>query len=610
MKAFLIVFLTLLVIAAVIAGAGYWYVSRLFQESPPPVAAEQTRRSIATGDLVGYVDAGGTHAWLGIPFAKPPVGDLRWRAPRAPDAWQGVRNALTVGAQCPQRGLGGGENASGTGEEDCLYLNVWAPGDLAGQGRRVPVMFWIHGGGNHIGAGGTSIYNGANLASTHEVVVVTINYRLGPLGWLAHPGLRDGVDPADGSGNYGTLDIIAALHWVRMNVAQFGGDPGNITIFGESAGGWNVLTMMVSPLAAGLYHKAIVESGGVALMPLSDAENYFDDDVPGNRMSSRELVNNLLLHDGLMLQDGKAADRAAAEAAQNAMTDAEVAEYLRSKTSDEILLAQSGGGFGAPTIFGDGHVLPKDTQIDALFTDADNYNVTPVILGTNRDEMKLFLAFSPASTERLFGIPYKVRDGASYHRAAAYSSDAWKVRGVDSLAAPLRDTQGPTVFAYRFDWDELRTLLTLDLAELLGAAHAFELPFVFGNFDIVDRLMIIEDDVIPARDRLSKAMMSYWAEFAHTGNPGRGRDGAEVQWTTWDNDESSNRLMILDSENDGGIRMSSLHLTIEDLRQRLLADTSFDNQQDHCQAYKQLLQGESFVRSEYKTLGREGCSAE
>ena len=221
------------------------------------------------------------------------------------------------------------------------------------------------------------------------------------------------------------------------------------------------------------------------------------------------------------------------------------------------------------------------------------------------------MAMSPDVTEKMFGVPYKIRDLQAYVRDSGYGSDAWKVRAVDALAQRLRYSQGNSVYAYRFDWDELRKVLTLDLAQLFGAAHALEIPFVFGNFDLIDRTMVVSGEAIPARDALSASMMSYWAEFAHRGNPGRGRDGREVEWTSWENGaESRNRLLIFDSSNDGGVRMSSLRMTQESIRTRLLADTSFADQEDHCAAYRQLFDGDDFVRSEYRTLGHAGCVVE
>ena len=594
------ILLVLLVLVVAIGGAGYWYVSRITEGSPLVELSKATHRQINAGQIVGYQEPNGTLAWRGIPFATPPVGELRWKAPRPPRPWEGVREALEFGSACPQRGLGGGTSTI-TGTEDCLYLNVWQP--PRSQTER-PVMFWIHGGANHIGEAATPLYHGANLAAAHDVVVVSINYRLGPFGWLTHPGLRLSGNPADDSGNYGTLDILRALEWVRENIAQFNGDPDNVTIFGESAGGFNVLTMMVSPRAIGLYHKAIVQSGGLTINPFSVAENFRDDKESGSNSSSRELVNRLLV------ADGQAIDRQQAKVLQLSMTDADVAGVLHRASPAQLLSAQGGGMMGGtPYIFGDGYVLPAEAQADEIFTDASNYNVTPVILGTNRDEVKLFLAMSPNVTDRFFGIPYRIRDTASYNRDAAYGTDAWKLRAVDRLAERLHDTQGDSVFTYRFDWDELRSVMTLDLARLFGAAHAFEIPFMFGNFDLIDRTMVIDDDLIPARNALSASMMSYWAQFAYTGSPSRGRDGREIEWTGWKNGAKTNkRLLILDSRADGGIRMSSIRLTREGMRERVLNDASFADQASHCRTYRQLFSGDDFRQSEYTMLGKSGCS--
>ncbi|MDE0349217.1 MAG: carboxylesterase family protein [Gammaproteobacteria bacterium] len=602
MKKLIRILLILLAVAiAVLAAAGgtaWWYVASIFEEPPMPVVAAETRRSTIGGEVVGYVDRLDTNAWLGIPYAAPPVGPLRWRAPQPPEPWSGVRESLVRGPQCPQGELGPGPGLAG--DEDCLSVNVWSPTHAADSDRALPVMFWIHGGGNHIGEGGTPLYNGARLAGTHDVVVVSINYRLGPLGWFHHPALATG-DPLDDSGNYGVLDIIHALRWVRDNVAAFGGDPGNVTIFGESAGGWNVQALMVSPLAVGLYHKAIAQSGGLRIVPVAEAQEY----GPAGRTSFRELVDNLLMADDAGL------DSPGARARQESMAEEELAGYLRSKRAQEILAAQGGAGFGGTaTLLGDGHVLPDDLQAAELFA-AGRYNVTPAIFGTNRDEVKLFAAFSPEATDRLFGfLPYRVRDPERYDRDTGYSSDAWKVGAVDRLAVPLRAAQGPTVFAYRFDWDAMRSVGTLDLARLFGAAHALEIPFVFGTLDFLDRLRVVADDDVRERDALSQTMMSYWAEFAWTGDPGRGRNGEQVEWSAWENGAGARRLLLLDARSDGGVRMSSFLLTMDDLRARLLADTSFSSLEEHCRAYRETFRFENFVQAEYDALGGGGCPAE
>lgn len=589
MKKFLIV---LALIIAVLVVATLWYFSRFSEEAKHPTALPQTERTIATGEVMGFLD-NGSWAWLGIPYAEPPVDALRWRAPQPVNPWNIVRSAVEFSDQCPQLDFSGAIN----GAEDCLYLNVWSPMEPTGP---KPVMVFIHGGGNHIGSAETPLYRGARFAREQEVVLVSLNYRLGPLGWLRHPALHSTASdsPADVSGNYATLDIIAALNWVQTNISSFDGDPNNVTIFGESAGGFNVLSLMVSPLAKGIYHKAIVQSGGMTLIPPTVAENYYDDSNPGHSLSAKELTNKLLVQQEL------ATDRTMAKALQQSMAPDELKTFLYSRSAEQLLLAQGldikspditeqdavaasehgpkpfvlsdAAPTRTPYIFGDGHVLPANAQLDTLLTNAATYNMTPVILGSNRDETRLFMAFSPGYTSRLFNIPVRIADLERYERDSQYGSDLWKADGVDELAIKLRATQGPSVFAYRFDWDEMRSLLTLNTSKLLGASHALELPFVFGNFNLADKTLLFKDR--DARHTLSQSMMSYWANFAYSGDPGRGRSGELVEWKPWPSDSTEqNRVLLLDSENDGGITMSSTLVTRRSVAADLAADTRFSD---------------------------------
>ena len=232
--------------------------------------------------MEGYTGRYGSHVWLGIPYAEPPVGERRWRAPAPPAAWSGAREALAFGDHCPQIAspFGGVTDApagSISGSEDCLYLNVYAPRMEPGAAAqaKLPVLVWIHGGGNVVGL--ADFYDGGRLAQSQDVIVVTLNYRLGPLGWFRHAALREGASPAEQSGNFATLDLVRALEWVRENAASFGGDPGNVTIFGESAGGTNVFTLLLSPLANGLFQRAIVQSGDAGMTAPAQAENFRDD---------------------------------------------------------------------------------------------------------------------------------------------------------------------------------------------------------------------------------------------------------------------------------------------------------------------------------------------
>src|ERR1041385_850940 len=209
---------------------------------------------VETGVVRGSDDGNGVRSWLGIPYAAPPVGTLRWKPPQKPQSWEGGRDGTKVGQKCPQNPV----ITAGGGIEDCLTLNVWAPSAMHTE--PLPVMVWIHGGAFVFGSGGDPFYAGAELARTRGVVVVTINYRLNGLGFLAHPAL-DAEDPDHTSGNYGIRDQIAALQWVQRNIHEFGGDPAHVTLFGESAGGYSTCVHYVDPKTANLFEKAIVESG-------------------------------------------------------------------------------------------------------------------------------------------------------------------------------------------------------------------------------------------------------------------------------------------------------------------------------------------------------------
>ena len=497
-----------------------------------------------------------------------------------------------------------GAQGNVAGDEDCLFLNVWSPSLANDDVRKRPVMFWIHGGGNSVGDASTPIYHGDNLSREQDVVVVSAQYRLGPLGWFRHPALAEpSSTPEDLSGNFGTLDLIHALKWVKDNIEQFGGDPNNVTIFGESAGAFDVLSLMASPLAAGLFHKAISQSGGLNFATIAEAENYSDDEVPGHRLSSREVVNNMLIQQGL------ASDRESARSIQTEMQDGTLAKALRDLSPAELLGLYRGafaGMLGNPDIFADGYVLPEGLTATEIFSDPGMYNVVPVILGTNRDESKLFTAFASNHVSRTFGLPTGFRDLAAYDRDNAYSSDGWKIRGVDDLATALLRAQGDYVYAYRFDVDDWRDLGVIDLKPLFGAAHALEIPFVFNKF--IKPTRIIFPPAIQAEfDTVAEHMGSYWAQFAYTGSPGSGRDASKPLWSAWSVEPQAPRLMVFDTEIDQGIRMESDLITTAALKQRLLADTTYSSQSEHCEAYKGFFTGDQFDQQEYRSLGGVGC---
>ncbi|MDX1492105.1 MAG: carboxylesterase family protein [Pseudohongiellaceae bacterium] len=287
---------------------------------------DPTLRTIGQGQLRGLVQDNGSLAWRKIPFAQAPVGDLRWRLPQPLEPWTGTYEATDVIEPCPQfvsslsAGVPDPDGDGIVGTEDCLYLSVYAPSDIP-EGTKLPVMYWIFGGGNNSGYAGD--YNGGNLAESQDVIVVTVNYRLGSLGWFLHPAiLEDEATGAAASGNWSTVDTIAGLQWVQDNIAEFGGDVNNVTIFGESAGGANVMSLVTSPMAEGLFHRAIVESGGISTTSMAQGVNYSDDETPGHAHSSREIINKILIRDGL------AEDRESAKALQQSMSNADIRELL------------------------------------------------------------------------------------------------------------------------------------------------------------------------------------------------------------------------------------------------------------------------------------------
>ncbi|MFW6092807.1 MAG: carboxylesterase/lipase family protein [Pseudomonadota bacterium] len=584
--------LALLVAAS--AALVWLYLQPRAESEPTPVRDDVTIRETTAGAVVGFTHATGAHAWLGIPYAAAPTGERRWRAPAPPAAWSGIRDALTAGPRCPQKpsplaeAEGDGDFA---GQEDCLYLNVWAP---AG-GHDLPVMFWIHGGGNTIGSGDT--YLGAHLATREDVVVITINYRLGPLGWFAHPALARG-NALDDSGNFGTLDIIRALEWTRENVAAFGGDPGNVTVFGESAGAFNTLAMMASPRAKGLFHRAISQSGGFSPTSMRRAREPLENG--GHPNSATEVVNQLLLADGTVT------DRDAALALQRDMSDDELRAYLYDKPPEALFALFDGGGFGmidTPDTFADGQVIP-DLSTREFFSNADNHNRVPVILGSNRDEPALFMAQDPRFVEQWLWIFPRLKDEDDYLRRVKYGALAWKARGVDELAAHMSAAGNHRVFAYRFDWDEEGSRLGYDLSKALGAAHFLEIPFVFGDFDGFPMAYLY--DASPGKEDLSRAIMGYWGEFARHGHPGRGSDGQQPAWLAWG--EKGQRSLLLDTPQDADIRMTDRRVTRDAVVRELATDADIPSQRDRCELYVAAFRWEgAFDYEEYAELGAHGC---
>ncbi len=522
-------------------------------------------RQTTEGDVVGE-EQSATHtlSWKGIPFAKAPVGDLRWRAPQPPDKRSAPFKAAGFCEICPQY-IDHDRNPATPqviqGNEDCLYLNIWRPKTDAVD---LPVFFWIHGGGNSIQWPLLSNTDGAILAGKQNMIVVTVNYRLGPLGFLSHPSLRNGMkgDENGDSGNFALLDLIQALSWVKANIKNFGGDPANVTIVGESAGAQNVISLMASPLSRNLFHKAISQSGVIRMSTPHQGAQH---------------ANGLILK--LFVKDGMASDEKSAEAKLKKMSGKDVADYLRAKHARELLALYAEGPvigmFRFPNSFSDGKVLPVDFY-EAMKAGA--YNRVPVILGTNKEEAKLFLRNDPLfASWRTDGSLFKDPAKAElYDLAAQYQSDGWKVMGVDQLAGILRsNADQPMIYAYQFLWgagSAKKSVLAPPFNVLLGACHAMEIDFVFGTGKASLGGLVFNDKNSPGRVALSNAMMDYWAQFARSGSPNREGSGLPG-WKPWSNIEGYPKTILLDADsNTLKIEISRKELTEDHILKALQAE--------------------------------------
>ena len=487
--------------------------------APPPDLAPETLRSVSTGDVMGFISENGSYTWRGIPYAADTSGKNRWRAPRPATIWDGAWAANQFAPACPQIAtpftqIDGWVNGEIEGSEDCLALDIYTPKNAAD--RDLPVMVWIHGGSNVSGA--SQIYIGDQLAKNENVIVVSIQYRLGPLGWFSHQALRDSAQtPHDNAANFALLDQVAALQWVHDNISAFGGNPGNVTIFGESAGGHNVAALLASPLARGLFHRAIIQSGGFISTPVADAERE-----DSKLLNPSAVVTQRL--GGI--------------------------EKFRTASVQEIFNAfETANGFTElPRMIEDGITLPSTPLLDA-FRSTDTFNVVPIITGTNKDEMKLFFLFNDRLVKRILGRFIVARDQDLYDAASEYYARNWRVNAVDIPAAIMADAGHNDVYAYRFDWDEGGRFLWMDLAKIIGAAHGIEIPFVFNRFEFSNSAdpILFQEKTFETRDALSRSMGAYWASFARNGKPSA-HNGPS--WPPYSNQET---LMAFDSSNDGGV---------------------------------------------------------
>ncbi|MGH7076420.1 MAG: carboxylesterase/lipase family protein [Stellaceae bacterium] len=452
-----------------------------------------------SGEVAGLAGPGGIRIWKGVPFAAPPVGELRWRPPALPMPWSGVREAAAFGPDCPQPAPPGG-GASGSRashqSEDCLHLNIWAP--PARPGESLPVMVWLFGGSFLMGSPSDTLFDGEKLAS-RGVILITANYRVGLFGFLAHPALT-AESPHRSSSNYALLDQLATLRWIRDNIAAFGGDPKRVTLFGVSAGSASISLLLTSPLAKGMFQQAILESPGAfrTLASLGEAEAYglkLGADLAAlRRMSAEELIEKTPLF----------------------------VPKVRGLTTPRVLRP-----------IRDGWIIPEDER-DAFA--ANRFHPMPIIVGANRDEGSNFVAawpindvaayrafvaenFGPASEEALTRYPV-AEDSEVRGRLAELFADTQFNYGVWALSRAMA-RGGKGTWRYLF--------LKRRAGQTDGPHHGDEVPFVFGALDRPTR----KGGGFDAADvALSERLMAAWVKFAQDGNPA----GEALDWKAYDSD--------------------------------------------------------------------------
>jgi len=535
------------------------------------ISSDELKVKTSSGKVLGYVQNKVLN-WDDIPYAQKPIGNLRWKAPRKLND-----ESATIQSKdnnfCIQRpsGMGGSEgDGYFSGSEDCLYLDIKAPKKRSNNA--LPVMFWIHGGGNTSGL--KDIYDFSKMVNRHDVIVVTINYRLGPFGWFTHPSIQDLQDGLDKTSNFGTLDIISALEWVQSNIAFFGGDKNNVTIFGESAGGHNVFSLLASKKAKGLFHKAIAQSGYTT--SISSEQSYKQEKKsPTSNHTSWKIVNKILKREGI--------DRT-----QDDFKEDDLRKILLDLPAEDFFIhyGDRPSYEEIPLLVADGLVIPTIGLRDAL-ADKNEINMVPTIAGSNRDEVKLWLAsaeyfvdlkFSPLG--KLFGIPkVGLKDKKAFEIFNAYRSSAWKIRGVDTPLSNLAYAGNDNLYAYRYDWDDHRRIFIADFKELIGAAHATEIPLLTGNNKLVGDYGFLIYPRGPSKRFLSKNMMKFWTNFAKNGQPGTSTNG--VEWLAYNKDSknSDSSFMVLDNRKN--LQMITNNLSFKSLAMNLYKETNV-NELEKC----------------------------
>ena len=555
--------------------------------------------STSSGDVKGIMKKK-VILYEDIPFAEPPVGNLRWKAPRSIQEKREIypkENNFCI--QRPSN-LGGidGDNFF-VGIEDCLYLDIFVP--KKNKVKKLPVMFWILGGGNTSGL--KDLYDFTKVVAKHDVIVVRINYRLGPFGWFTHPAIQDFQSGEDKSSNFGTLDIIMALTWVKNNISYFGGDSNNVTIFGESAGGHNVLSLIASRKARGLFHKAISMSGYTTSISKEDAY-YPKKDSSTSKYSSFAVLSKLKQQFDINNYSGQSEVQKEREMLLSLSAEDFFKIYSERESYNEI-----------PLLTDDGIVIPEVGLKDALSL-REHVNLVPTIAGSNRDEVKLWLATARYFVDLDYSIVGSVLqipkvvliNEDSFEAFNYYRSSAWKVRGVDEPLTSLSIAGNDKLYSYRYDWDDHRKYVIADFKRLIGAGHATEIPLLTGNNDLVGGYPL-SDLIYPpsfSKKFTSKNMMKLWTNFAKSGSPGKSTNS--IEWKRYLSNNGSKNYIIIDKRKN--LRMFSESLSLNSLADQLFNDKRL-NELERCVV---LLQMYTYVGSDQyykaKSSYRDKCSRE